>query len=107
MGGKRAAAKAAMRARLLDIAREAFRNRGYEAVTFRDLAKEAGVSTGSYFGSWASKADLFTEATGCSPDLGIFLERVATHCTGYPGPLTDLAADALRLRGWYYGVASA
>lgn len=98
--GKRAAAKAAMEEKLLGFAREAFLRDGYERVTFRGLAKAAGVSTGAFFAVWkGGKAELYQAATGKpAPDFPAFLERVYTCCNGYPGALQDLADDARELK---------
>lgn len=87
--------KAATRAKLSAVARAAFHRQGYEAVTFRNLAKAAGVSTGAYFGSWKSKADLFADVMGLpAPDMGEFLARVAIVCAGHPGEVGKVAEEA-------------
>lgn len=92
--GVRADKKAATKAKLVAVAREAFQRQGFEAVTFRSLAAEARVSTGGFFAHWKGKAELFAEAMGRpAPDVVQFLERVAIERAG-----TQLSNDALDLR---------
>jgi TetR/AcrR family transcriptional regulator, cholesterol catabolism regulator len=55
----RAQSKLKTRRRVLDAARELFMERGYEAATIRDIASEAGLSTGAVFASFVDKTDLF------------------------------------------------
>jgi len=47
--------KAATRRRILDAAIHAFRTRGFEATTTRDIAAEAGIATGTLFNYFATK----------------------------------------------------
>ncbi len=49
-------------ARLIDAAIELFAERGYAAVTVRDLARATGLTTGSIYGNFANKAILLVEA---------------------------------------------
>lgn len=93
----RAQQKAETRALLLSVARDAFMASGYEGVTFRDLAKVAGKSTGAFFASWKDKAALYAEATGrTAPDPIAFCERVAAKLVGTEHGA--LAAEAMELR---------
>ncbi len=55
----RAQSKLKTRRRVLDAARRLFMGRGYEAATIRDIASEAGLSTGAVFASFVDKTDLF------------------------------------------------
>lgn len=55
----RAQSKLKTRRRVLDAARKLFMERGYEAATIRDIASEAGLSTGAVFASFIDKTDLF------------------------------------------------
>jgi AcrR family transcriptional regulator len=55
----RAQSKLKTRRRVLDAARQLFMERGYEAATIRDIAGEAGLSTGAVFASFVDKTDLF------------------------------------------------
>jgi len=92
--GKRAAQKEATQAKLLAVAKRAFERDGFESVSFRALAREAGVSTGSFFAHWKDKADLFQAACGRSPpDFATFLEEVAIETAG-----SGLAERALEMR---------
>ncbi len=50
------------RERLIDAAIELFAERGYTAVTVRDLARATGLTTGSIYGNFANKAILLVEA---------------------------------------------
>lgn len=68
---------------MLDAARELFDEVGYEAATVRAIAKRAGVSVGSVFTSFRSKADVLGEvARERLSDLYADLERVAPHLRG-------------------------
>ncbi len=55
----RAQSKLKTRRRVLDAARHLFMERGYEASTIREIASEAGLSTGAVFASFMDKTDLF------------------------------------------------
>jgi AcrR family transcriptional regulator len=59
--GRRAAAKARTREKLLQSAKRLFMKHGYDGATMRDIANEAGLSTGAVFANFADKADLFNE----------------------------------------------
>ena len=48
--------------RLIDVATELFAEKGYGAVTVRDLARTTGLTTGSIYGNFANKALLLVEA---------------------------------------------
>jgi AcrR family transcriptional regulator len=54
----RATQKQATRRRVLDAARELFNETGYEDATIRAIADRAGVSVGSVFTTFSSKADI-------------------------------------------------
>jgi AcrR family transcriptional regulator len=58
---QRAVAKQRTREKILASAKALFAERGYEAATIRDIAKQAGMSTGAVFASFTDKSDLFTE----------------------------------------------
>jgi len=59
--GRRAAAKARTREKLLESAKRLFMAHGYDGATMRDIANDAGLSTGAVFANFADKADLFNE----------------------------------------------
>ncbi len=74
------------RAAIIDAALALFRERGYEAATMRDVAKRAGVSTGSAYYYFSSKEDLIKE---------FYARNLAAHlaaCRGVLGTETELAA---------------
>lgn len=47
------------RARLLDAALELTREKGFEQVTMKDIAKKAGLTTGSIYGNFRNRDELF------------------------------------------------
>lgn len=53
--------KEATRARIIEAAAGLFRNRGFEATTTRDIAKTAGIATGTLFNYFAAKEDIVDE----------------------------------------------
>ena len=64
---KRAEAKAATRARVLEAARLAFERDGYEAATIREIAHIAQRSTGAVFSNFSGKAELYEAVYGHPP----------------------------------------
>ncbi|WP_304170199.1 TetR/AcrR family transcriptional regulator [Phenylobacterium aquaticum] len=58
---RRALAKQQTRAKVLAAARRLFSECGYEGATIRDIATEAGMSTGAVFANFTDKSDLFRE----------------------------------------------
>jgi AcrR family transcriptional regulator len=50
------------RARILSAVGRGFRERGFEGIGVDGLAKEAGVTSGAFYGHFPSKADAFKEA---------------------------------------------
>jgi AcrR family transcriptional regulator len=58
---QRAMAKQRTREKVIAAAKRLFSERGYERSTIRDIAKEAGMSTGAVFASFTDKSDLFVE----------------------------------------------
>ncbi len=56
---RRQAAKIRTRQKVLDAARALFAERGYDPATIRDIAREAGMSTGAVFANFQDKAELF------------------------------------------------
>lgn len=67
---KRLEKQAATRASLLLAAQLLFKERGYEAVTLREIAAAAKRSTGSVFANYADKEALFEAAVGRKPPPG-------------------------------------
>ena len=58
---RRALAKQQTRTQVLAAARRLFSEAGYEGATIRDIAAEAGMSTGAVFANFTDKSDLFRE----------------------------------------------
>lgn len=57
--GLRAQSKAANRQKILDSARVLFGRLGFEGATLRDIAAEAGLSTGAVFANFSDKREVF------------------------------------------------
>ncbi len=53
---------AANRERILDIASELFRERGFDGIGVADLMKHAGLTHGGFYGHFSSKEDLMAQA---------------------------------------------
>jgi AcrR family transcriptional regulator len=58
---RRALAKQQTRVKVLAAARRLFSEQGYEGATIRDIAAEAGMSTGAVFANFTDKSDLFRD----------------------------------------------
>jgi AcrR family transcriptional regulator len=83
MPQSRAARKLATRARVLRAARDLFDEVGYEAATIRAIATRAGVSVGSVFTTFASKADVLSQIMlDRLDDLYAELDAVLPHLRG-------------------------
>ncbi len=66
---RRAASKAETRAKIATAGKDLFFSVGYSNTTIRGIAKAAGMSTGAFFASYASKDELWREITGLpTPD---------------------------------------
>lgn len=75
--GKRAEAKAATRAAVIEGARTLFEQHGYDAVGIRQIGDAIGMSTGAIFANFASKAEVFEAAMGQpAPDAVAFLDSL-------------------------------
>ena len=70
-GSRRAAAKSETRAKILAAGQRLFSKVGYERATIRDIAAEAGMSTGAVFTSFTGKFELFAEL--------VLADRAATY----------------------------
>lgn len=80
---RRQQAKARTRAKLLTTARDLWGSYTYDQITMRDIAHEAGVSTGAIFANWPGKAHLWREAMGYAPptdcpEVRAVLQRMAS-----------------------------
>ena len=87
---RRALAKERTRSKVLAAARHLFSERGYEGATIRDIAKEAGMSTGAVFASFADKSELFDEILAA--DCLALAEKMAEAAEGADTPLAQLKA---------------
>jgi AcrR family transcriptional regulator len=74
MPTRRALAKQQTRAKVLAAARRLFSASGYEGATIRDIAAEAGMSTGAVFANFTDKSDLFREIMGA--DMASLIEAM-------------------------------
>jgi len=83
MAGIREQQKQATRERVLDAARDLFDQIGYEETTIRAIAVKAGVSVGSVFTTFDSKADILGQVMAeRMAALTVELERVTPHLRG-------------------------
>jgi AcrR family transcriptional regulator len=81
--GVRETQKLETRRRVLEAARDLFNEIGYEETTIRAVAERAGVSVGSVFTTFASKADVLSQVMDDRVDaLYSELEHVARHMRG-------------------------
>jgi AcrR family transcriptional regulator len=93
---QRSLAKQRTREKILASAKALFAERGYEAATIRDIAKEAGMSTGAVFASFTDKSDLFTEiAETEQSELNAAMRQAAGELNGRAAvvAMLDAAAD--------------
>jgi len=83
LAGVRETQKLETRRKVLEAARDLFNEIGYEETTIRAVAERAGVSVGSVFTTFASKADVLSQVMDDRVDaLHSELERVARHMRG-------------------------
>lgn len=81
--GVRETQKLETRRKVLEAARDLFNEIGYEETTIRAVAERAGVSVGSVFTTFASKADVLSQVMDDRVDaLYSELEHVARHMRG-------------------------
>ena len=81
--GGRQAQKEATRNRVIDAARERFNTQGYQGTTIREIARDAGVSVGSVFTTFASKGEILSQVmTDRLDGLYAELDRVMPHLRG-------------------------
>jgi AcrR family transcriptional regulator len=78
--GVRQAQKQGTRSRVLSAARDLFNEVGYEGATIRLVAQRAGVSVGSVFTTFSSKADILSQ---------VMLERVDALTAEVEGLMAD------------------
>lgn len=83
MAGVRETQKQSTRRKVLEAARDLFNEIGYDESTIRAIAERAGVSVGSVFTTFASKADVLSQVMEDRVEaLYAELDRVARHLRG-------------------------
>lgn len=75
---RRQRAKAATRVKVIAAARLLFVAKGYADASIRDIAREAGMSTGAIFANFKDKADLWRAVKGTEPPVETSVTRAAT-----------------------------
>src|SRR5262249_4568735 len=86
-----AKAKRETRERILEAAGRLFREQGFEAATTRDLARGAGIATGTLFNYFPSKEALALELVLEA------LERAVAACEKRPNDAENLEEGLFRL----------
>lgn len=81
--GARARSKELNRLKILASARTLFRERGYEAATLRDIASEAGLSTGAVFANFSDKNEIFLKIVE-EETARILTAMIDAHDTSLP-----------------------
>jgi len=88
---------AANRERILDIASELFRVRGFDGIGVADLMKHAGLTHGGFYGHFSSKEDLMAQA--CDRALAESVAKWEKRCARPAGkPLSAIAKSYLSAR---------
>lgn len=83
MASVRETQKQSTRRKVLEAARDLFNEIGYDESTIRAIAEHAGVSVGSVFTTFASKADVLSQVMDDRVDaLYAELDRVVRHLRG-------------------------
>jgi TetR/AcrR family transcriptional regulator, transcriptional repressor for nem operon len=59
------------RERIVEVAAKLFRERGFDGIGVADLMKSAGLTHGGFYGHFASKEDLATQACGRALDKSL------------------------------------
>ena len=73
------------RERIVETAAQLFRERGFEGIGVADLMKEAGLTHGGFYGHFASKEALITEASARALTRSLaVLSQVAARAPGDP-----------------------
>lgn len=81
--GARARSKELNRLKILASAKALFRERGYEAATLRDIAREAGLSTGAVFANFSDKSDIFVKVVE-EETVRVITAAIDAHDTSRP-----------------------
>jgi|GEM_PF-103538 len=81
--GARARSKELNRLKILASAKALFRERGYEAATLRDIAREAGLSTGAVFANFSDKNEIFVKVVE-EETVRVITAAIDAHDTSRP-----------------------
>jgi AcrR family transcriptional regulator len=99
---RRQTAKVATRAKVIAAAQNLFFSVGFEAATIRDIAEDAGMSTGAVFANFKDKADLYRTVYGhdpLTPEQGLRLARALREAeafiSGFEGDEMQDGVDAI------------
>ena len=85
------------RERIVEIAAQLFRERGFDGIGVADLMKEAGLTHGGFYGHFSSKEDLIAEASARALMGSLtLLSKVAERA---PGDRLSAVANAYLTRG--------
>ena len=84
----------ATRARIREVANRLFIERGYDAVTVAEVAREAGVSSVTVFNHFPRKEDLFLDRTADAVEV---LQKAVRDRAAGEDVLTSLRDESLRL----------
>jgi AcrR family transcriptional regulator len=88
----------AVRERILDAARELFVERGYEAVTMREIGKRIEYSATALYGHFADKETLVREL--CRKDFADFAQRFLTAVVDSPEAVESVCRAGLVYLGF-------
>jgi len=83
--------------KLVDVGMELFAERGYAAVTVRDIARASRLTTGSLYGNFANKAELLVEAIDLR--LARDLPRLPADLIGPASPSDTTELDLTSFSG--------
>lgn len=95
--------KAVTRAKLVQVAAEAFQRQPYSSVTMRGLAVLAGTSTGAWFNHWPDgKQALYREVTGRQPPdaVAAFVPEIEAFLADAMVQLVGTAFDSIGQRAF-------
>ena len=92
-----AQAQAATRQRILEVAQELFASQGFDATTTRDIAKAAGIATGTMFNYFSSKeAVVGSLAAEALAELGVDSKAISRDGASLEEALFAFVAAGLR-----------
>ncbi len=99
LGRPRAADSSATRKRIIDAARRLFATSGYERTTNKDIARQAGLTTGPLYHYFDSRVDLYSQVfRECIERIYDRFDKVAAEAGGLIPALCAVADDAVALQ---------